>query len=249
MQKQNEKHLPDTPSPSTLEKNDLRAKSLKEILALEEKNDFFKEGEIALKTDPNARTTFSGRIIQNNRGGHSSENGDQQKIDRIFTQIAFTGLSMQILQGFTSKIASLASIFTPSVAAKPAAPISHTDANNLYDTERVTAMTYKMLKEESMMIAQREMELSLIDDPVTHSREIQEFAELANSLDMRPHPLTGQFVHCAERVREMEAANIKSAAIIEPPIHNVAVFRAVQPAHFTHAPSRTAPQQNLDFAH
>lgn len=252
MQKSSGTHLTDTTLPPfEKERNDaLRAKSLREILDLETKRDDFKQEEIALKLDPNARKTLTGRIIQGNRGSRTTENVEQKKIDTLFTQIAFGGLSLQDLYKFTFKIASLAAVFAPSVAAKPSAPDTHADAHNVYDTERVTAMTYAMLKEESSMIAGRESALSEITDPDIYMQELQEFAELANSLEMRPHPLTGQFVHCAERVREIEAANAEKSPLVYPPIHNVSVFRTLAPEQ---TPDQTlAPKvrpQTLDLVH
>lgn len=210
---------------SPQERFDQLAASFKRAEREEEKHTQFKDEVNALEINPNARVTFSGKVIQNNRGHHSLPFEENKPIRQVFCELALAGISLEALRNFAPMITSLANVFAPSVAAKE--PVSSDivkDKFNSYETELVTHATYKKIKEECDYIAQRERAIEQIQDPDIYMCELQDFAEYANSLDMRPHPVTGEFVHSLERVRILEKENMSKTIAVEPAIHKVEAF-------------------------
>ncbi|PZO87000.1 MAG: hypothetical protein DI626_05025 [Micavibrio aeruginosavorus] len=181
--------------------------------------------EIMLRNNPDA-VSAKGKIIKG-RGRERQEDSDNLAPQSLLAMIFGKSIEgLEMLRSAVDHIPAMSQSFGRTAKKQDAnLPKDHMyeDDERIYDTEKVSAQTYRILTGEAAVITARLRALEGIDDPENRETESRKIVILAEEFQMRRHPVAGRYIHDIARVEDEEKKHNPDGRVIMADI--VCVFR------------------------
>lgn len=194
--------MPNTDAHTAKKERDRLAARADEIARYEE----MAAEEIMLRNNPGA-TSAKGKIIKERGRGKHQEDDDLKPPSLLALIFGKSIEGLEMLRSAAESIPTITQSFG-SIAKKenPDVPTGHMheDDERIYDTEKVSARTYRVLTGETAVIAARLRALEGVRNPDDREAEARRIVLLAEEFQMRRHPVTGRYIHDIARVEEEE---------------------------------------------
>jgi len=203
-------HTPDLIAGDDLETEIRKREARKE----REATDLFNQGEGALRDAArdgiDIISTASGQLIQSNRAKNNKFKSTfnefrKMGMNAILDTMLAAGASLAAIQEAAQILVSPSGAFS-TAASRPASvtPDFYEDETHVYETQFVSRNAHRLLATEVARVRRVERQIRECTDPAELSAKKAQLAELVEEYQMRLHPLTGKYVHSAERATEEE---------------------------------------------
>lgn len=178
--------------------------------------------EIAARDGDDSSTisTGTGQVVMGNRSGrfnkfrHLQEFRKISSVNAVIDGMISMGASIAALQAAAHAFISPAGAFAAASTKKHITPDFYEDDTHIYETEKVSRETYTILTGEVKRMRKLEHDLDEVEDQEMLAIIQAEIGDLADTLEMRLHPVSGKYVHSLERV-EAEEVRLNSKGDME----------------------------------